>query len=83
MVNAKPNTKKFSAFFNRETPTPLDLGGFIKETPVPLLMIPSLGRVCYLARGLIISPLTFVTGASIVVLFEHNSQVILWKTPTM
>ena len=59
---------------------PLSLGGFIGETPAPLPMIPPLGRACNQARGLIISSLAFATGASLFILFEHDSQVVLLKT---
>ena len=58
----------------------LGLGGFIEETSAPLPMIPPLERACNQARGLIISSLAFAIGASLLILFEHDSQVVLLKT---
>ena len=79
----KSNSRAIRVFFNGETSMPLDLSGFIEETPVPFQMIPPLGYACHLARGLIILPLTFAIGGSPIILFEHGIQVIFLKTPTI
>ena len=80
MANAKLNIKIFSVFFNRETPTSLILG-FIGETPMSLLMVPSLERAYHLARDLDILSFAVATSASLIILFEHSSQAVSFKTP--
>ena len=81
MANAKPNTKIFDILFNKKTLMPLSLGSFIGEVPASLQIITPLGRACNQIRSLIILSLAFATSASLFILFEYNSQVVLLKTP--
>ena len=81
MTNAKLNTRILGVLFNGEIPTPLAHDGFYRRNSssppnnsFPRMCMSFGKRHDHLNLG-------FATGSSFIILFEHNSKVILLRTP--
>ena len=77
MPNPNPMPKFLVFFINGETLMLLSVGGLIGKTTAPILVNPPLRCACHLTRGFIISFVTLASSAHLIILFKHDSQIIL------